>query len=115
MWGVGEWEGFRVASEAEKYRLTIGGRMYGRNMALYDPVTFNGMKFTTKDDDNDGDERWNQASKCQGGWWHHKEDSFVKRYPYACLNCQRRTWFDPDERKLSESRMSIRKIYPPEL
>ena len=63
-----QYEQFKVASAKDKYKLTIGG-FQG---TITDPMTtHSGMKFTTKDQDND---RW--GSNCAlwhgpgGGWWY---------------------------------------------
>ena len=41
-WGVGEWENFNVANEADKYRLNIGSRTESYNMGSRDPFNYDG-------------------------------------------------------------------------
>ena len=61
-----EYTTFEVGSEADKYKLLIGGYSgdAGDSMAYH-----NGMKFTTKDNDNDV-HRGNCAIIWSGAWWH---------------------------------------------
>ena len=56
---------FVVGDEQSLYRLTVGS--YSGTAG--DSLTYhNGMKFTTKDKDNDTNGR-NCAEHCRGGWW----------------------------------------------
>ena len=63
-----EYTTFEVGSEAEKYKLLIGGYSgdAGDSMAYH-----NGMKFTTKDNDNDAGSDGNCAEQWNGGWWYN--------------------------------------------
>ncbi|XP_052706750.1 techylectin-5B-like [Crassostrea angulata] len=63
---------FSVGSESQKYKLTVGGYSGTAGNSL---KYHNGMKFTTRDQDND---TWkdNCALTVKGGWWF-----------YDCLNC----------------------------
>ena len=66
-----QYEKFKVASAKDKYKLTVGG-FQGTTT---DPMAYsNGMYFTTKDSDNDRDNRRNCAlavpNEPNGGWWH---------------------------------------------
>ena len=100
------WQGFKVASENNKYRVTVGKRVSRKNMADHDPLTedeFSGLPFSTIDRDNDFDPDENRASYFQGGWWHYIT-------PENCLNCQRRIWVDGVSRKPSESIMYIGEV-----
>ena len=92
-WGVGEWDNFAVASEANKYRLTIGSRTENDNMGSRDPFQYgrhNSKSFSTEEDGRDNDE-WNCcscASDRKGGWWFHD-------CAEVCLNCKKKgIWFD---------------------
>ena len=67
-----QYEQFKVASAKDKYKLTVGG-FQG---TTFDPMAdHNGMKFTTRDSDND---RWSKNCAIysydpkhpNGGWWH---------------------------------------------
>ena len=91
-WGVGEWDNFAVASEADKYRLTIGNRTKMENMGGKDPFRSHDTQyFSTEDDgrDNDIADRYKCAKKRKGGWWFHKCGP-------VCLNCKnlKNIWFD---------------------
>ena len=56
---------FEISSESDGYRLTVGG--YSGDAG--DSLTFqSGMKFSTKDKDQDTD-AGNCAKACVGGWW----------------------------------------------
>ena len=58
---------FSIGSASEEYPLTVGGHSgYGGDMF----TSLNGMKFTTKDNDNDLYSGGNCASKYGNGWWH---------------------------------------------
>ncbi|XP_052059649.1 ryncolin-1-like [Mytilus californianus] len=73
---LGDWTGnkwyaiyktFLVGNEANKYILKVGG--YSGNAK--DGLTYhNGMKFSTKDHDNDKSSS-NCAEKAKGGWWYN--------------------------------------------
>ena len=78
-----QYEQFKVASAKDKYKLTVGG-FQGTTT---DPMAYhNGMKFTTKDSDNDV---W--PNNCAlwygpgGGWW-YKSCAFLQ--PNAVYNHQ---------------------------
>ncbi|KAK8720326.1 hypothetical protein OTU49_013408, partial [Cherax quadricarinatus] len=65
-----EWETFKVANEANKYRVTVEG--YTSTSTLGDALT-NDIKarfFTTLDNDNDSS-RGNCAVHRGGGWWYN--------------------------------------------
>ena len=66
-----QYEQFKVASAKDKYKLTVGG-FQG---ITTDPMAFhNGMKFTTKDSDNDAHSSncalFRGPTKPSGGWWY---------------------------------------------
>jgi len=82
----GEWESIAVASESDKYRLTVGKKISMTNLSR-DPMldnggggSMNGMAFTTRDNDNDEFSTRNCAKVFEGGWW------FRDCY-YMCLTC----------------------------
>ena len=85
-WGVGEWDNFVVASEADNFRLTIGSRTQVDNMGSGDPFdshTLNGMQFSTEEDGRDNDQ-WSGGSCAhdrKGGWW-------FNNCVHVCLNCK---------------------------
>ncbi|XP_056001825.1 ryncolin-1-like [Ostrea edulis] len=65
--GVAQFPSFVVGSKSDKYRLKIAG--FRGSVGIKDSLSaHNGMKFTTKDSDND---RWssNCASSYGNGWW----------------------------------------------
>ena len=89
-WGVGEWDNFAVASEANKYRLTIGSRTKKENMGVFDSFYYcDGMYFSTKEDGRDNDNSpLNCAQLCKGSWW-------FNNCAANCLNCKRNDiWHD---------------------
>ena len=93
-WGIGEWGNFSIASEADRYRLTIGSRIKNDNMDKYDPfvIHHNGAYFSTEEEgrDNDGDEA-NCARDRKGSWWF----SACKSEANHCLNCRGDLiWYD---------------------
>ncbi|XP_058123388.1 ficolin-1-like [Anopheles ziemanni] len=60
---------FKIASEEEKYKLTVG--KYSGTAG--DSLTYhNGMKFSTFDKDNDGYGSTHCAEAYEGGWWYRK-------------------------------------------
>uniref|UniRef100_A0A452VGQ7 Fibrinogen C-terminal domain-containing protein n=1 Tax=Ursus maritimus TaxID=29073 RepID=A0A452VGQ7_URSMA len=60
---------FRVAGEAEKYKLVLGAFVGG---SAGDSLTYhNDQPFSTKDQDNDSNSE-NCAERYQGGWWYFK-------------------------------------------
>ena len=112
-WGEGRWEGFKIGTEGDGYRLTIGRRTSFKNMVDYDPFNVKGnsldqMKFTTKDVDNDKYDR-NCASRHGGGWWFNDCHN-------VCLNCigvksNYYIWHDGTAwRCPSESEMYIKRV-----
>ena len=70
-WSYLHYNRFSVGSASEEYKLTVGGFTgVGTDWFLYGVgERHNGMKFTTKDNDND-----NIGSNCavtyKSGWWH---------------------------------------------
>ena len=89
-WGVGVWDNFYVASEADKYRLTIGSRTEQQNMGSNDPFSnhpLNGSYFSTEEEERDNDQ--DCAGFMKGGWWfggNPTNSSF--NCTQACLNCK---------------------------
>ena len=117
-WGEGRWANFKIGSEGDGYRLTIGQRTSFKNMDDYDPFNsgnsrnrLDQMKFTTKDVDND---KWkktggNCADQRGGAWW-------FNACTYACLNCVRTAedsryiWYDGTHKRFpAESQMYIKR------
>ncbi|ELU01959.1 hypothetical protein CAPTEDRAFT_134707, partial [Capitella teleta] len=60
---------FFVGSEDDKFPLAIGGYSgtAGDSMAIHD-----GMKFSTRDSDNDAHSTGECAKSYKGGWWYNK-------------------------------------------
>ena len=82
--GYLSYNNFRVWSAAEKYKLSISG--YGGT--IRDPFSshqLNGMKFTTKDNDND---KWDKncavkdAGGRAGGWWYNRCSHIFPNHQY---------------------------------
>ncbi|XP_055600113.1 microfibril-associated glycoprotein 4-like [Uranotaenia lowii] len=67
---VATYDDFRVADEAEKYRLESLGR---HNGTAEDSLTYHrGQKFSTFDADNDSDYYYNCAEDRSGAWWYYE-------------------------------------------
>ena len=64
--GFAKYTGFKIGSSEDKYKLTYEAFSGSCEDAL---VYHQGMKFSTFDQDNDGDSR-NCAAKYKGGWWY---------------------------------------------
>jgi ficolin len=63
-----EYSTFKINDESDKYRLTVSGY----NGSCGDSMSYhNGSKFTTKDDDNDSNFRYNCAVNFTGAWWYN--------------------------------------------
>ncbi|XP_061176260.1 fibrinogen-like protein A [Saccostrea echinata] len=64
-----EYSTFYIGNEADKYRLTVSGYngTAGDSLAWH-----NGMKFSTKDQDNDNWSSSNCASTWHGAWWYNE-------------------------------------------
>ena len=80
----GEWENFAIGSEDERYKITFG--KYRGNLPYGDRLRWQyGMKFSTKDQDNDN---WtSHCSKTYGGggfWFNACSHTYItNRYNYA--------------------------------
>ena len=59
---------FRIADEADGYRLTIGG--YSGDAGDSMILNHNGKMFSTKDRDNDEQPNANNAERFHGAWWY---------------------------------------------
>ncbi|XP_046861234.1 ficolin-2-like [Xenia sp. Carnegie-2017] len=73
---------FAVKNEAHKYQLSLGNHSgnVGNSFSWH-----NGMKFTTKDSDNDKRNNANCAKQYRGGWWYND--------CYSALLCSNRIWW----------------------
>ncbi|XP_052704318.1 ryncolin-4-like [Crassostrea angulata] len=100
---------FTVGSESQKYMLAVGGYSgtAGNSLAYQ-----NGMKFSTKDQDND---KWNKhcGVNFQGGWWFKDCEHAYLNGPY--LKSAKITWisinwyaFGNESRALKKASMMIR-------
>ncbi|XP_056002061.1 fibrinogen-like protein A isoform X2 [Ostrea edulis] len=67
---------FEVGNEISKYKLTVEGYSGTTCDSLKD---YNGMKFSTYDQDNDEDDKFNIAELWKGAWW-------FRKFPYTNLN-----------------------------
>ena len=89
-WGIGEWDNFAVAAEADKYRLTIGSRTKRENMGSGDPFNthpLNGSYFSTEEAGRDNDQ--DCAGVMKGGWWFGGNPiNWPFNCTQACLNCK---------------------------
>ena len=76
-WYKANYSSFSISDGAGKYRLSLSGYSGDAGDAMVNPSTSlspcvaNGMKFTTRDQDNDEDSGVNCATRTgsQGGWW----------------------------------------------
>ena len=96
---------FQVADEESKYRLKIEGfqaSVAGDGMK-------NNMKFTTKDQDNDGYGQ-NCAAHKKGGWWHNSCSSAFLTGSYNFADHTKKiswkTW--PSNNNIRRAEMKIR-------
>ncbi|CAF4282739.1 unnamed protein product [Adineta steineri] len=67
------YSGFRVGDESTGYRMTYDAFRKGNagdSLTGDAKTNVNGMKFTTKDRDNDLSPEWNCAQHFKGGWWY---------------------------------------------
>ena len=69
IWSYLHYNQFSVGSASEEYPLTVGG-FTGVGTDEFARHPLNGMKFSTRDNDND---KWssNCATRDKGGWWHN--------------------------------------------
>jgi len=74
LWYWAEYDTFTVGNESTKYTLTVAG--FNGNVTEDAMNTHNGMKFSTKDRDNDVDSSSNCAQSYNGGFWYN-----------GCMNC----------------------------
>nr|XP_058973804.1 ficolin-2-like [Pocillopora verrucosa] len=65
-----EYTTFKVADEADKYRLLIGGYKGTAGDSMAEGLSLSNMSFTTKDVDNDLSGQ-NCALLFQGAWWYN--------------------------------------------
>ena len=77
LWYSGEYASFSVASETDKYRLSVSGFSGDVDDALAAHVNpykiADGMQFTTPDQDNDPASAVNCGTAGHGsGWWHNR-------------------------------------------
>ena len=69
-WFYAEYSRFRVQSEADKYKVQVGGFSGNSSSNLF--VGHDGLQFTTIDRDNDPSSSLNCAVWTGGGfWWHY--------------------------------------------
>ena len=86
---------FEISNEADGYRLKIGGFSGNARDSM---SNHNGMKFSTKDQDNDILPSSNCARDREGAWWHKKcfSSHLNGRHPSATkkyANNQYITWW----------------------
>ena len=91
--GYAIYSNFSVADESTGYKLNL---TYNHGTIGDSMTANNGMKFTTKDRDNDNDATGNMADFTRGPWWHTSDfqsnlNSFYMPSSPACLYCM--TWW----------------------
>ena len=98
---------FEISNEADGYRLKVGG--YSGN--AHDSMSsHNGMKFSTKDKDNDM-VSGNCAGDFDGGWWFKRPLCFIL-FTFKRTSPKRSKGIHPNERnKLAHARRHIWKDY----
>ena len=69
-WSYLHYNQFSVGSASEEYPLTVGG--YSGSIPSYHALYYNGMKFTTADNDNDEHSKLNCAAYYKSGYWYKK-------------------------------------------
>ncbi|XP_035796446.1 fibrinogen-like protein A [Anopheles albimanus] len=109
-YGYAHYNKIKIDSESEQYRLTLG--MYSGTAG--DSMTYNnGMKFSTKDRDNDLSATYDCAQLHEGAWWYSACSLATLNAPYRNVsNGESMYWynFKTDYRALSYSRMMIREL-----
>lgn len=110
-----QYDNFRIANEFDKYRLTIGAYLKGD--ANDSMSGHNGMKFSTKDQDNDIYEN-SCAQKFTGAWWYsacHSSNlnGAYLRGPHPAIYAAGVHWFafKGHYYSLKRSEMKIRPIW----
>ncbi|XP_028418001.1 microfibril-associated glycoprotein 4-like [Dendronephthya gigantea] len=103
---------FSLASESEGYKLNIGGFSSESNAGDSLTSTHNGMKFSTKDRDNDRD-GGSCAAHWKGAWWYNRCHSSHLNGKY--LNAGDRSWsgitwgnWKSDTRSMKKTEIKIR-------
>ena len=94
---VAEYSSFKLESEADNYRLRVSGHSGNASNDLQhrnEKRINDGQPFTTRDRDNDADDRKNCAEKLSG-WWHNAcsavhlntpcENQTGYKCPYSCM------------------------------
>ncbi|XP_058127864.1 angiopoietin-related protein 7-like [Anopheles ziemanni] len=111
-YGYAKYDHFEIGSEAEKFILKVGNYSgtAGDSM-IYD----RGMKFTTKDSDNDKDSSVQCAKARYGAWWYHSCTNANLNGPYGNISRDGEKvmyWFHlkNDRRAMVYSRMMLREI-----
>ena len=84
-WSYLHYNQFSVGSASEEYPLTVGG--YSGSILSANALYYNGMKFSTADNDND-ESGGNCAVNLKSGYWH-------KNCQYIDLNRQLPYVFSP--------------------
>ncbi|XP_058127879.1 fibrinogen-like protein A [Anopheles ziemanni] len=109
-YGYAKYDHFEIGSEAEKFVLKIGN--YSGTVG--DSMAWNqGMKFTTKDSDNDNDSSVQCAEARNGAWWYNGCGNANLNGPYGNLSSQKAMYwwhFKNDQRGMAYSRMMLREI-----
>ena len=68
-WSYLHYDTFSVGSASEEYPLTVGG--YSGSIPSTNALYYNGIKFSTLDNDNDEDGNNCAASNYSGNWYKH--------------------------------------------
>ncbi|KFB49729.1 hypothetical protein ZHAS_00018382 [Anopheles sinensis] len=109
-YGYAKYDHFEVGSEAQKFVLKRGS--YSGTAG--DSMTYNiGMKFTTKDSDNDDSSSTQCAERHNGAWWHGYCTNANLNGPYGNLSGDKAMyWFHlkNDYRAMVYTRMMVREI-----
>ncbi|KFB49732.1 hypothetical protein ZHAS_00018386 [Anopheles sinensis] len=109
-YGYAKYDHFEVGSEAQKFVLKLGS--YSGTAG--DSMTYNiGMKFTTKDSDNDDSSSTQCAEDRNGAWWHQSCTYANLNGPYGNLSGNKAMyWYylKKDYRAIVYTRMMLREI-----